>query len=111
MSIVKLNAITVPRDRFEEFERRFASRAGRVSGAPGFEGFELQLRIGEQRTSEILLAKVHPVHLCRHQVCTLKMRGRQIGAAKVGIQGDRQFQMRPGEVGTTEIGKDERGAC
>jgi hypothetical protein len=31
VSIVKINAITVPRDRFEEFERRFGSRAGRVS--------------------------------------------------------------------------------
>ena len=41
MSIVKINAITVPRDRRDEFARRFASRAGRVSGATGFEGFEL----------------------------------------------------------------------
>ena len=48
MSIVKINAITVPRERFEEFERRFASRAGRVSGAPGFEGFEL-LRPNDDR--------------------------------------------------------------
>ena len=29
MSIVKINAITVPRERFAEFEQRFASRAGR----------------------------------------------------------------------------------
>lgn len=48
MSVVKINAITVPRDRFEEFERRFASRAGRVSGAPGFESFEL-LRPNDDR--------------------------------------------------------------
>ena len=41
MSIVKVNAITVPPERFDEFERRFASRAGRVSSAPGFEAFEL----------------------------------------------------------------------
>ncbi|MCW3013414.1 MAG: antibiotic biosynthesis monooxygenase [Solirubrobacterales bacterium] len=41
MSVVKINAITVPRERFEEFERRFASRAGKVSGAEGFEAFEL----------------------------------------------------------------------
>ena len=41
MSIVKINAITVPRERFEEFARRFASRAGRVETATGFEGFEL----------------------------------------------------------------------
>jgi heme-degrading monooxygenase HmoA len=43
VSVVKINAITVPRDRFDEFERRFASRAGRVEAAPGFESFELLL--------------------------------------------------------------------
>lgn len=41
MSIVVINAITVPPDRVEEFERRFAARAGEVSGMPGFEAFEL----------------------------------------------------------------------
>ena len=48
MSIVKINAITVPRDRFDEFERRFASRAGKVSDAEGFEAFEL-LRPNDDR--------------------------------------------------------------
>ena len=41
MSIVKINAITVPRDRFADFEQRFATRAGKVSSAEGFEAFEL----------------------------------------------------------------------
>ena len=48
MSVVKINAITVPRDRFDEFERRFATRAGKVSSAPGFEAFEL-LRPNDDR--------------------------------------------------------------
>ena len=48
MSIVKINAITVPRDRFEEFAQRFAARAGKVSGAEGFEHFEL-LRPNDDR--------------------------------------------------------------
>jgi heme-degrading monooxygenase HmoA len=48
MSIVKINAITVPRDRFEEFERRFATRAGKVSAAEGFEAFQL-LRPNDDR--------------------------------------------------------------
>ena len=48
MSIVKINAITVPRDRFAEFERRFAARAGRVSAAEGFERFQL-LRPNDDR--------------------------------------------------------------
>ena len=48
MSVVKVNAITVPRDRFADFERRFAERAGKVSSAPGFEAFEL-LRPNDDR--------------------------------------------------------------
>jgi heme-degrading monooxygenase HmoA len=48
MSVVKINAITVPRERFAEFEERFASRAGKVDAAPGFEGFEL-LRPNDDR--------------------------------------------------------------
>jgi len=48
MSIVKINAITVPRERFEEFEQRFAARAGKVSSAQGFEAFEL-LRPNDER--------------------------------------------------------------
>ena len=48
MSIVKINAITVPRERFDEFERRFATRAGKVSDAEGFEGFQL-LRPNDDR--------------------------------------------------------------
>lgn len=41
MSYVVINAITVPSDGREEFERRFANRAGEVSKADGFEAFEL----------------------------------------------------------------------
>jgi heme-degrading monooxygenase HmoA len=41
MSIVVVNAITVAAERREEFERRFATRAGKVSEAEGFEAFEL----------------------------------------------------------------------
>jgi heme-degrading monooxygenase HmoA len=48
MSVAKINAITVPRERFEEFAERFANRAGRVSAAEGFEGFQL-LRPNDDR--------------------------------------------------------------
>jgi len=41
MSVVKINAITVPLERFDEFAQRFAQRAGRVEQAEGFEAFEL----------------------------------------------------------------------
>ncbi|MBA2349749.1 MAG: antibiotic biosynthesis monooxygenase [Solirubrobacterales bacterium] len=48
MSIVKINAITVPAERREDFARRFANRAGRVEQAEGFEAFEL-LRPSDDR--------------------------------------------------------------
>ncbi|QOK22211.1 antibiotic biosynthesis monooxygenase [Janibacter indicus] len=41
MSIVKINAISVPAQAGEELERRFAERQGTVDTAPGFEGFQL----------------------------------------------------------------------
>ncbi|GAB48729.1 antibiotic biosynthesis monooxygenase family protein [Mobilicoccus pelagius] len=41
MSVIKINAITVPADSGDELAHRFAARAGAVDGQPGFEGFEL----------------------------------------------------------------------
>ncbi|HYA69441.1 MAG TPA: antibiotic biosynthesis monooxygenase family protein [Acidimicrobiales bacterium] len=41
MTVVKINAITVPPDAGDHLARRFARRAGAVDQAPGFEGFEL----------------------------------------------------------------------
>ena len=41
MSIVKINAISVPEPAREELERRFAARQGAVDKALGFEGFQL----------------------------------------------------------------------
>ncbi|WP_101523329.1 MULTISPECIES: antibiotic biosynthesis monooxygenase [Nocardioides] len=41
MSVVKINAITVPPGAGEELEKRFAARAGAVEGSPGFLGFQL----------------------------------------------------------------------
>jgi len=41
MTVIKINAITVPADSGDELARRFAARAGAVDGQEGFEGFEL----------------------------------------------------------------------
>jgi heme-degrading monooxygenase HmoA len=41
MTVVKINAITVPHDAGDELALRFQSRAGAVDGQDGFEGFEL----------------------------------------------------------------------
>ena len=50
MSIVKINAITVPEGAGEELERRFAARKHSIDGHPGFEGFQLLRPVkGEDR--------------------------------------------------------------
>jgi heme-degrading monooxygenase HmoA len=41
VSIVVINALTVPAEMRETLEQRFANRAGLVSGSDGFEWFEL----------------------------------------------------------------------
>ena len=56
MSIVKVNAITVPRERFDAFAERFAQRAGKVEQAEGFEGFEL-LRPNDDREVCLVLTR------------------------------------------------------
>lgn len=56
MSVVRINAITVPKDRADELERRFAARAGEVSKAPGFEAFEL-LRPTDEREEYLVYTR------------------------------------------------------
>lgn len=41
MTVVKINAITVPENSGDELAKRFAKRAGSVDGFDGFQGFEL----------------------------------------------------------------------
>ena len=41
MSVVKINAVTVPEGLGVELERRFAARLDEIEGVPGFLGFEL----------------------------------------------------------------------
>ena len=50
MSVVRINAITVPAERAGELERRFAERAGEVAKMPGFEAFELLRPTDEKDT-------------------------------------------------------------
>ena len=56
MSVVKINAISVPSDRVAEFEARFAARAGEVSKSPGFEAFEL-LRPSDERDTYLVYTR------------------------------------------------------
>lgn len=41
MSVIRINAITVPAAMADVFEERFAARLGEVDSMPGFERFEL----------------------------------------------------------------------
>lgn len=41
MSVVKINAISVPEGAGPELEKRFAARKSAVDSSPGFEGFQL----------------------------------------------------------------------
>ncbi len=50
MSIVKINALSVPAEAGPELEKRFAARQNAVDSEPGFEGFQLLRPVaGEDR--------------------------------------------------------------
>ena len=50
MSVVKINAITVPEGGGDELAARFAKRLGAVDGQPGFEEFQLLRPTDERNT-------------------------------------------------------------
>ncbi len=56
MTVIKINAITVPAEHGEELARRFAERIGAVDDQPGFEGFEL-LRPTDGRTQWLVVSR------------------------------------------------------
>ncbi|MCU1581829.1 MAG: Antibiotic biosynthesis monooxygenase, partial [Microbacteriaceae bacterium] len=56
MTVIKINAITVPSDSGDELAKRFAARAGAVDDRPGFEGFEL-LKPTDDRTTWLVVTR------------------------------------------------------
>ena len=56
MSIVKINAITVPAERADMMAQGFAARAGEVGKAEGFEEFQL-LRPDDGRTTWLVYTR------------------------------------------------------
>lgn len=56
MTVIKINAITVPPDGGDELARRFAARAGAVDSQEGFEGFEL-LRPTDGRATWLVVTR------------------------------------------------------
>lgn len=56
MTIIKINALTVPAEQGDAMAGRFASRAGSVDGFDGFEGFEL-LRPNDGRETWLVVTR------------------------------------------------------
>ena len=56
MSVVRINAITVPPERAEELAARFAARAGEVGKSDGFEEFQL-LRPSDDRNTWLVYTR------------------------------------------------------
>lgn len=56
MTIIKINALTVPAEMGPEVAQRFAARVGAVDGQDGFEGFEL-LRPSDDRTTWLVVTR------------------------------------------------------
>jgi heme oxygenase (mycobilin-producing) len=56
MTVIKINAITVPADSGDALAQRFAARAGAVDDQDGFEGFEL-LKPSDDRTVWLVLTR------------------------------------------------------
>jgi heme oxygenase (mycobilin-producing) len=56
MTVVKINAITVPADSGDELAKRFAARAGAVDNQDGFEGFEL-FKPTDERTTWLVVTR------------------------------------------------------
>jgi heme oxygenase (mycobilin-producing) len=56
MTVVKINALTVPPDGGDELARRFGARAGAVDTQDGFEGFEL-LRPTDGRNTWLVVTR------------------------------------------------------
>ena len=56
MTVIRINAITVPRESGDELAQRFAARVGAIDGVDGFEGFEL-LRPTDEREVWLVLTR------------------------------------------------------
>jgi heme-degrading monooxygenase HmoA len=56
VTVIKINAITVPEGSGDELGKRFAARAGAVDDQEGFEGFEL-LKPTDERTTWLVITR------------------------------------------------------
>ena len=75
MTVIKINALTVPAEMGEEVARRFAARAGAVDGHDGFEGFEL-LRPTDERTTWLVVTRWRDTRVVRGVANVVLVRAR-----------------------------------
>ena len=101
MSIIRINAITVPAQAGDELAHRFAARAGAVDGADGFEGFEL-LKPTDGREQWLVITRWRDEEAFDAWVASPSFadghRGTEGGAAAGGHPGGEAGQ-RPGGAG------------
>ena len=75
MTVIKINAITVPEDAGDELAKRFAARAGAVDDQEGFEGFEL-LRPTDERRQWLVVTRWRDEESFQHWVFLTRLRPR-----------------------------------
>ncbi len=97
MSVVKINAITVPADSGDELARRFAARAGAVDDQDGFEGFEL-LKPTDERTTWLVVTRWRDEEAFNAWVSSPAFRHGHRSSAQGGT-GERQDGEAPKPVG------------
>jgi heme-degrading monooxygenase HmoA len=79
MTVIKINAITVPENAGDELAKRFAARAGAVDGQDGFEGFEL-LRPTDERNQWLVVTRWRDEESFQAWVTEPAFANRQAGA-------------------------------
>ena len=99
MSVIKINAITVPADSGDELAERFASRAGAVDDQDGFEGFEL-LKPTDERTTWLVVTRWRDEDAFRAWVTSPSFaHGHRSGEGTEGASAGGGHADRPGPVG------------
>jgi heme-degrading monooxygenase HmoA len=86
MTVIKINAITVPENAGDELARRFAARAGAVDNQDGFEGFEL-LRPTDGRQEWLVVTRWRDEEAFQGWVTSPAFAHGHAGASRPGADG------------------------
>jgi heme-degrading monooxygenase HmoA len=101
VSIIKINAITVPVDAGDELAHRFAARAGAVDDQDGFEGFEL-LKPTDGRTTWLVVTRWRDEGAFEAWVSSPAFAHGHQGAARAGAaEGEGRPEAHGGPVSTS----------